>query len=158
MDSPFRVGHFVEIEDVKGTVLEITLRSTRVRTLNNQIMVLPNSQMINQKLINHTVLGIVRIEIPFGIAYKEYPQEARKVVLATASEDPRLHPDFPPTVVVDELSDSSINMVLRLYLRDPSQEMELRFEYVEKVREALREAGIEIPFPTCNSISTARRD
>jgi len=147
LDSPFRVGHFIEIEDVRGTVTEITLRSTRVRTLNNQLMVLPNNQMINQKLINHTALGMVRVEISFGIAYKEFPEAAREAVLKAVSDDPRLHPDFPPTVVVDKLNDSSIDMILRLYLVDPSQEVDLRFEFTERVREVLRKADIEIPFP-----------
>ncbi len=147
IDRPFRVGHFVEIEGIHGTVEEITLRSTRVRTLNNQILVLPNAQMINQKLINHTMLGVLRIEVPFGIAYREYPYQARAVVLRETKGDSRLHPDHPATVVVDSLADSSINMILRLYLQDPSQEVEMRFEYTEKVRESLRRAGIEIPFP-----------
>lgn len=147
MDSPFRVGHFIEIEEVQGTVEEITLRSTRIRTLNNQMMVLPNSQMINQKLLNHTMLGVIRVEIPFGIAYKEYPESARSAILKSTQEDPRLHPDYPSTVVVDRLSDSSIDMILRIYLKDPRQEIEIGFEYAEKIREILRSSGIEIPFP-----------
>jgi len=68
-------------------------------------------------------------------------------VLAAVMQDERLHPDFPPTVVVERLNDSSIDMVLRAYLMNPSQEVDLRFEYTEKVREVLRDAGIEIPFP-----------
>ncbi len=147
LDRPFRVGDRIVVEDVYGTVEEITLRSTRVRTLNNEIMVMPNIQMINQKLINHTMLGILRVEVPFGIAYKEYPEEARRVVLKLTEGDDRLHPDYPPECVVTGLNDSSVDMSLRLYLKNPLQEVQVRFEYIEKVREALREADIEIPFP-----------
>lgn len=147
LDKPFRIGDNIEVEDTFGTVEEITLRSTRLRTLNNQIAVLPNIQMISQKLVNHTMLNTVRVVVPFGIAYKEYPQEAREVALQTTEGDDRLHPDYPPTVVVTKMNDSSVDMELRLYLRNPKLEVPVRFEYLEKVREALREADIEIPFP-----------
>ena len=146
-DKPFRIGDNVEVEQVFGTVEEITLRSTRLRTLNHEYMVMPNNQMINQKLINHTILGTLRIEVPFGIAYKEFPQQARDVVLKLVDGDERLHPDYKSEVVVTELGDSSVNLSLRLYLRNPKLEMPVRFEYVEKIREALRQADIEIPFP-----------
>jgi small conductance mechanosensitive channel len=147
LDRPFRVGDAIDIEGVYGTVEEITLRSTRIRTLNNAIMVMPNIQMINQRLVNHTMRGVLRVEIPFGIAYKEHPQAAREVVLKTAEGDPRLRPDLPPSVVVTKLNESSVDMALYLFLKDPKQEVPVRFEYVERVREALRRAGIEIPYP-----------
>ncbi len=147
LDKPFRVGDAIQIEGIYGTVEEITLRSTRLRTLNNEVMVMPNIQMINQRLINHTMRGLLRVEIPFGIAYKEFPQEAREVVLKTAEGDPRLRADFPPSVVVTNLNDSSVDMVLYVYPKDPKKEVPIRFEYIERVREALRRADIEIPFP-----------
>ena len=147
LDRPFSVGDNVEIDGTFGTVEDITLRSTRVRTLNNMVMVLPNIQMVNQKLINHTMMGTLRVEILFGIAYKEDPNEARKVALKLTKGDRRLHPDFPPQVVVTELGDSSVNMSLRVYIKNPKLEVPVRFEYTEKVFNALGEAGIEIPFP-----------
>lgn len=147
MDKPFRIGDNIEVEDVYGTVEEITLRSTRIRTLNHEYMVMPNTMMINQKVINHTILGLVRVEIPFGIAYKEYPQKARDVVIKLPEGDARIRPDYKPEVVVTELADSSVNMVLRLFLINPKLEVPVRLEYIEKIREALREADIEIPFP-----------
>lgn len=147
LDKPFRIGDNLTIDSTYGTVEDITLRSTRLRTLNNEIMVMPNIQMINQKVINHSLLGLKRIEVPFGIAYKEYPDEARRVVLALTEGDDRMHPDFPPSVVVTGLNDSSVDMSLRLFLRNPKEEVAVRLAYIEKVREGLREADIEIPFP-----------
>jgi small conductance mechanosensitive channel len=147
LDQPFRVGDNVVVEDTFGTVQEITLRSTRIRTLNNEVAVLPNAHMIQSKVINHSLLGVLRIVIPFGIAYKEYPQQAREAVLKTTEGDNRLHPDYPPSVVVTKMNDSSVDMDLRLFLKDPQLEIPVRFDYLERVREALREADIEIPFP-----------
>lgn len=147
IDRPFRVGDNIEINDQFGTIEEITLRSTRLRTLNNQIMVMPNVQMINQQLVNHTMLGTVRVQVLFGIAYDEYPAEAREVVLGLTEGDTRLHPDYQPAVVVTTLNESSVDMELRLYLRNPKMEVPVRLEYTEKVLKALREAGITIPYP-----------
>ena len=137
----------MEVDGQFGTVEDITLRSTRVRTLNNEVMVMPNTQMINQKMLNHTMKDMLRVEIFFGIAYKERPQEAREVVLTLVDGDDRWHPDYEPSVIVTEMGDSSVNMRLRLFLKNPKQEVAVRWEYTEKVREALRDADIEIPFP-----------
>lgn len=147
VDKPFRVGDYIEIDDEYGQVDEITLRSTRIRTVRNEVMVLPNVQMITQRLVNHTKRNVLRVDIPFGIAYKEYPEEAREAVLPLTDGDDRILSEPSPSVVVTEMSDSSVNMIFRFYLRDPNQEVPMRWEYTEKVREALRDADIEIPFP-----------
>ncbi len=147
VDKPFRVGDYIEIDDQYAQVDEITLRSTRLRTVRNRIMVLPNTEMITTKVMNHTKRNVLRLDIPFGIAYKERPAEAREVLLPIVENDDRILPEPSPTVVVTEMDDSSVNMALRFYTRDPSQEVPMRWEYTEKVRETLRDAGIEIPFP-----------
>ena len=147
VDQPFRVGDYIVVEDEYGKVIEITLRSTRIQTVRNEVMVLPNTQMITQRVVNHTKQNTLRIDIEFGIAYKEYPKEAREVVLPLLEDDDRVLSTPDPTVVVTAMADSSVNMVLRFYITDPSQELAVRWEYTEKVREALREADIEIPFP-----------
>jgi len=147
IDSPFRVGDQVEIEGTYGTVDEITLRSTRMRSQNNEVVVMPNMLMINQKLINHSLMGILRIEIPFGIAYKESTLAARSVVLALVAGDSRVSTAYPPQVVVVNLGSSSVDMVLRFYVTETGLEIPLKSEYAEKVLLALKAAHIEIPFP-----------
>ena len=147
VDKPFQVGDYIEIDDQYGQVHEITLRSTRLRTVRNRIMVLPNTHMITQQLMNHTKRNVLRIDIPFGIAYKEFPDEAREALLPLFEGDDRVLSDPAPSVVVTEMADSSVNLSLRFYTRDPSQEVPLQWAYTEKVRERLREADIEIPFP-----------
>lgn len=147
MDEPFRVGDYIEVGDEFGEVVEITLRSTRLRTVRNEILVMPNTEMITQLVINHTKRSTLRIDIHFGIAYKEKPDAARKVVLPLVADDDRILSSPEPSVVVTELDDSSVNMALRFFLRDPKQELPVKWEYIEKVREALRDADIEIPFP-----------
>ncbi|NNF03575.1 MAG: mechanosensitive ion channel [Rhodothermales bacterium] len=147
IDKPFRVGDQVEVEGTYGTVEEITLRSTRLQTQNNEVVVMPNVLMINQKLTNHALHGRLRVEVSFGIAYKESPEEAREVVMKLVEGDDRILKTPAPSVVVVELGDSSVNMRLRFFIMDTGQEIPIRSEYTEKVFYALREADIEIPFP-----------
>ena len=147
LDRPFQVGDNIELQDTFGTVEEITLRTTRVRTLDNQMAILPNATVISEKIINPSMLRALRIVVPFGIAYKESPEAARRVVLALTEGDRRLHPDYAPAAVVTALGASSVDMELRFHLKDSRLEVPIRLEYQEKVFEALRAAGIEIPFP-----------
>lgn len=150
LDRPFRVGDWIEVDTIYGQVRELTLRSTRIQTLGNRMLVVPNTTMINHLLTNYSADGSVvglRVDVPFGIAYKERPAEARAVVLPLVEGDDRILPSPPPDVVVKELADSSVNMALRFWIRDPGNEYTTRFAYTEKIREALREANIEIPFP-----------
>lgn len=147
LDRPFQVGDNIELHDTFGTVEEITLRTTRVRTLDNQMAILPNASVISNKIMNHSMLRALRIIVPFGIAYKESPEAARQAVLSLTQGDGRLHPDYDSQAVVTGLGDSSVDMELRLHLRDPKLEVPIKLEYQEKVFEALRQADIEIPFP-----------
>lgn len=147
LDRPFRVGDYVEFDETFGSVDEITLRTTRIRTLENKMAIVPNAQVIANKILNHSALGLLRISVPFGIAYKESTEEARRIVLGLVKEDDRLHPDMAPNVVVTELADSSVNMELRLFLKDASAELPVEFDYRERVLKALKDANIEIPFP-----------
>lgn len=147
LDQPFRIGDKIIIQGTYGTVMEITLRSTRLRTPNNEILVMPNLQMVNNQLLNHAMISPLRVDIPFGIAYKEHPHRARDVVLALTRQDDRLHTEHPARVKVTNLGESSIDMVLWLFLHSPDHEMAVQYDYKERIREALREAGIEIPFP-----------
>jgi small conductance mechanosensitive channel len=147
MDQPFRVGDNIEVDGTFGTVSEITLRSTRIRTLKYEIVVMPNLQMINQKVTNHTLTGPLRVDVDFAIAYKERPQQAREIVMQIPEGDERLVGDRPPTVVVTQMNDSSVDMQLRLWITNPRLLREVRFDYTERIFNALTEAGIEIPFP-----------
>ncbi len=147
LDVPFEIGDNIIVDGTFGTVETLTLRSTRIRTPNQEIVIIPNNQMINQKVINHTKLPVLRLEIPFSIAYKESPQHARDVVLALTKDDPHLSPTLPSEVVVIAMNDSSVDLLLRIWIHKPHEEIPIRARYVEQIFNALREADIKIPFP-----------
>ena len=146
-DGAIKIGDVLIFNDTYCEVKEITLRTTRLRTPKNETLIVPNRQMANDPVRNHTVGGNLRIEIPFSIAYKEFPRQARNLVLKLPVGDERLSKDIRPEVIVDALNESSIDMKLWVYVNDPSREREIIYDYNERIREALREANIEIPFP-----------
>src|SRR5690606_24572474 len=78
-DRPFKVGDWVTTQDRYGEVREITLRTTRIRTLDNTYVVIPNKQVIGELLVNHSMYGETRVTVPIGIAYKESIADARRV-------------------------------------------------------------------------------
>jgi small conductance mechanosensitive channel len=146
-DRPFRTGDRVTIADTYGTVLRIGLRSTRIRTLEQNDAVLPNIDVINHLIMNHTQNPQLRLSVPLGIAYKEDTREARRVLLAAVDGHPLLAESPKPDVVVTALADSSVNLDLRVWLKDPHREREALWTMIELSKIALDEAGIEIPFP-----------
>lgn len=147
LDRPFRVGDWVQVDDIYGQVKELTLRSTRIMTPKREIVVIPNDQMVNQAVWNQSASGPFRVDVDFGVAYKEDIDRTRDVVLELADGEDRIVPDPPPKVVVTRLNDSSVDFQLWLWVRDPRFARPLLWEYTEKVRKALLAADIEIPFP-----------
>ncbi len=146
-DKAIRIGDTLIVNDTYCVVENITLRTTRLRTPKNEVLVVPNQQMANERILNHTIGGVLRIEIPFSIAYKESPQDARPVILEITKDDPRLLKDPKPRVVVTSLNDSSVDMRLWVYVDNPREERQIIYYYTEAIKEALNKAGIEIPFP-----------
>jgi len=147
-DKPFIVGHWIEVDGEYGNVVEITLRTTRIRKRDNTYVVIPNQQIINQKIINHSKSGPVRVEVSVNIAYKESIEDARAVLLKGLKQvKGELLLDPAPDVVADKLGDSSINLRLRVWVNNPRDDEPIRFKLIEMAKIELDKAGIEIPFP-----------
>lgn len=146
-DRPFKVGDFITTEERYGEVREITMRTTRIRTMENTYVVIPNKQIIGDTLVNHSLYGEVRVNVPVAIAYKERISEARRVLLPVAQEAAGVLRTPAPAVVATELGDSSVNLEVRVWTDDPSQERRIHAEVLEACKVALDEAGIQIPFP-----------
>ncbi len=146
-DKPFRVGDWVKLDDKYGQVAEITMRTTRLRTPDNTWVIVPNEAVINRVLVNNSTHGNMRLQVPVGIAYKESIAEARRVILDRVRRLDDVLADPAPAVVADALGDSSVNLILFAWIADAALEKPMFFRLVEAAKEALDEAGIEIPFP-----------
>ncbi len=146
-DEPFKVGDWVTACGKYGKVTEITLRSTRIMTPSNTWVVIPNRQIVDDVLVNHTKNGETRVNVPVGIAYKEDIGRAREVLLAAAKTVPDVIDDPATTVVVVKLDDSSVNLELRVWIGDAAVETGVFVDALEAGKLALDQAGIQIPFP-----------
>lgn len=147
LDKPFRIGDWIEMDGTFGQVKRVTFRATRVLSLDGEVHIFPNTQVLASHVVNHTTNPINRVNVPVGIAYKESIDDARRVLLDLTVNDDRLVKDPAPEVIVDSLGDSSVNLKLRFWLADESLERRIRYEYTEKAKKALDAAKIELPFP-----------
>jgi small conductance mechanosensitive channel len=146
-DKPFVVGDWITTETQYGQVVDITMRSTRIRTNRNTFVVIPNKTIINSVLENHSKQGELRMEVPVGIAYKEQIAEARKVLIEAVEKLEWVRRDPPPDVVAEELGSSSVNLRLRAWIDDAQDMQKTQYALVETAKVALDGAGIQIPFP-----------
>jgi small conductance mechanosensitive channel len=147
LDKPFKVGDWIQVGDQQGAVRRITFRSTRFVNLDNDVVVIPNTQILSTQIINKTTNPITRVNVPMGIAYKESIEKARQVLISTTRDDPRIEQKPEPEVIVRNLNASSVDLMLHFWIKEERYEDAMVWEYLEKCKEALDAAGIEIPFP-----------
>jgi small conductance mechanosensitive channel len=145
-DKPFEVGDWVIVTDRYGQVSQITLRSTRIRTINNTYVVIPNRKVIENELVNHSKHGRTRVEVPVGIAYKENIADARNVILTRLEEVKGILGEPAPDVVVTQLGSSSVDLLVRVWIENAKDEKPIFFKVMEACKLALDEAGIQIPY------------
>lgn len=146
-DHPFKIGDFITTQGQSGRVQEITMRTTRIRTMENTYIVIPNKQIIGDMMVNHSMYGETRINVPLGIAYKERIAEAREVLLPVLRSLPGVLEQPAPELVAKSLGDSSVDLLAMVWIADASQQGPTTFAVVEACKVALDGAGIEIPFP-----------
>ncbi len=146
-DKPFKVGDFITVDDQYGSVTDITLRSTRIRTNRNTYVVLPNRSIIDTMLINHTKNGETRVDVPLGIAYKEDIPTARKVLLEAVKGLDGVLETPAPAVAVVALGNSSVDLQVRVWIHGTANEVPISSNVLETSKLALDAAGIQIPFP-----------
>ncbi|MBC7785473.1 MAG: mechanosensitive ion channel family protein [Burkholderiales bacterium] len=146
-DKPFEVGDWIQIDGHLGQVKRVTFRSTRMQDMDGDIVVYPNMKMLSEKVVNKSANAVTRCNVAVGIAYKESIERARGVMLQLVAADGRIEKNPEPEVVVKNLGASSVDLVLHFWIKEERYEDAMQYEYMERVKVALDQAGIEIPFP-----------
>ena len=144
--KPYQVGDVVETQGVIGKVQSIQIFNTIMLTPENRTAIIPNGPISNDKVINYTKAGMLRTEIAVGISYDADIQKAKDIILNLLKADDRVHNDPAPAVVVTSLGDNSVNLSVRAY-SIPDNSWPLFFDKIEKIKVALDDAGIGIPYP-----------
>lgn len=143
---PYKVGDFIDAQGVMGTVAEIQIFTTIIRTGDNKRIIVPNGSISNGIITNFSAEAKRRVDFTFGIGYDDDIKKAKDTLKRIMGEDSRIHADPEPMVVVGELADSSVNFTVRVWV-DAGDYWGVFFDTTEKVKLVFDEEGISIPYP-----------
>ena len=144
--KPFKVGDFVEVGGAMGAVQEIQIFNTALTTLDNRRVIVPNSKVTSDNIVNFTGLGRRRVDLVFGISYSDDMKTAKEALQSVVDSDSRILKDPKSVIAVSELADSSVNIVCRPWV-DPKDYWGVYFDVIENGKLELEKRGITIPFP-----------
>ena len=144
---PIKVGDFVSVNGVMGTVKDISIFTTELATLDNVQVIMPNTSVWSSTITNYSVYDRRRAEWIFGVAYGANLAKAEQIIKDTILGDPRSLTDPEPFIQVNNLGDFSVDFLVRVWV--PAAEY---FQYQADMKRLVKEAfdadGIDIPFPT----------
>ena len=146
---PYDVGDYVELAGQEGTVDDLNIFTTTLRTVDNIKVMIANGEVRGSTIKNLTSLGKRRVDVDFGIDYGDDMDKAMDIIKKTASKDNRLLED--PWAKVVTLNDSSVDTQMRVWCK-PEDYWDVRFDLMKNVKEAFDKGGISIPYPHCVEI------
>ena len=145
-NKPFRLGHFIEAAGTSGTVKDLDFMSTTLTTADNKQIIIPNSKVWGNTIINYSATGTRRVDMVIGIGYSSDIGVAVDVIKKILNEQQEIHEEPGPLVEVLELADSSVNLAVRFWL-NTSDYWNVYFRANRMIKENLESAGVELPFP-----------
>jgi len=147
-EQPVQVGDTIELEGVFGEVQRIGIRSSTVRTWQGAEVIVPNAQLVSEQVTNWTLSDDRRrIEIPVGVVYGSDPKRVISILEHVATSHDHVLGDPGPVVLFMNFGDSALEFELRCWTDLTGQYMSIRSSVIVRIEEALRAAGITIPFP-----------
>ena len=149
VEQPIRIGDRIAIKDTLGDVVQISARSTWVRTNDNVVLIVPNSDFINNPVINWTANDPnVRISLPVGVGYSSDPDKVRSLLLDAARAHRFVLAEPAPEVIFTDYGESSINFTLWVWTAEMAHTpLILKSDLYFSLFRQFKEAGIELPFP-----------
>ena len=142
--KPFKVGDIIEVAGVMGEVMDMKLSLTELKTVDGEMVVVPNKHIVGE--IIHNFSGSKRMDINVGISYKSDVSKAIEVVANTVKEDKRISEVKKPKVGISEFADSSINIYARAWCKQDDY-WDVLFDVNKAIFDGFAANGIEIPFP-----------
>lgn len=158
INKPFRIGDQIEVDGYEGTVRDIQMRASRVEAYDGRMLIVPNSKLYNNIVVNNTDGRERRFEVLVGVSFESDIGEARDQAEKALRDAKNVRERPEPQVMVKELGDSSVE--LRLWgWTDPrnADQLEAASEVVELTKQRFDQEGIEIPFPIRTVISAEDR-
>jgi small-conductance mechanosensitive channel len=153
LEKPFAIGHFVRLEGGdEGWVQDIGWRTTRLLTLSDHTVVIPNAKIAGSKIVNmHLPDPIVRVERKLLVAYESDPARVERVLQEeldrAVAELPQAVPEPRPDVLLEAFADSGLQYTVRFYVKEIALERVSCSLVLTRIAERLRQEGIEVPYP-----------
>ena len=154
IDRPFEVGDRIEVWSAPagsaswGDVIDIGLRATKIKTTDNIVIIIPNNEIMKRDIVNYTIITAqIRVRVNIGIAYEADIRKAKEIVCDVARRMDWIAPSPAPKVVVRNFGDSSVDLQLRVWIKEARRRMDTISFVIDHVKEAFDQAGIEIPYP-----------
>ncbi len=144
--KPFKSGDYIDAAGHSGSVHEIQIFNTILKTPDNKTIIIPNGSLVNASIVNYSAQETRRVDWTFGIAYGDSVEDAQRILNRLISEDDRILKDPAPFMALSELADSSVNIVVRVWAKT-SDYWGIFFDMNQKVYNAFNSEGINIPFP-----------
>jgi small conductance mechanosensitive channel len=144
--KPFAIGDVVSVAGITAKVENINIFNTHFCSPDNQLIIVPNNKIISDIITNINTKATRRVDLVVGISYGDDMAQTKEILSGLAKADSRILTDPAPTIAVAELADSSVNLVFRPWVKTADY-WDVKFELTEKIKNALDEAGISIPFP-----------
>ena len=144
--KPFKVGDFVEIAGTSGVVESIMIFTTDMKTGDNKKIIIPNSSVLGGVITNYSANDTRRVDLVMGIGYNDDIDQAKRVLGELLDADERILKDPAPLVAVSDLADSSVNFVVRPWVKSADY-WGVYFDLTEAVKKRFDQEGISIPYP-----------
>lgn len=145
VSKPFKAGDYVEAGGVGGTVKEVGLAYTKLATVDNKVISVPNGQISGEKITNYSSAERRRVDLVFGVSYDNDPQQVIACIKAVVGAHPKALFTPEPFVRMSALKDSAIEYTLRVWCATPDY-WDLYFDLLEQIKAAFDQKGIEIPY------------
>ena len=143
---PYKVGDFIDAAGKFGKVGEIDMFTTILQTFDNQQIIIPNSQIWGEQIINHSHHTVRGVDMRFGVAYGEDIDKTRGVIDQVLAQHPHILQDPAPFVEVESLNESSVDFLVRPFC-EGQHYFDVLYSIPEQIKKSLDDADIEIPFP-----------
>ena len=144
--KPFKTGDFIEAGGEAGIVEELAVFATTMKTPDNKKIIIPNAAITGGNITNYSAKPIRRVDFVFGIGYGDNIQQAKDLLHKLCAEESRILKDPEVTIAVNELADSSVNLVCRPWVNSADY-WPVYFDMTERVKNEMDNAGLNIPFP-----------
>ncbi len=144
---PFKIGDYVEVAGHGGTVKAVSLFTTELATVDNKMVIIPNGEAFGSSIINYSAYGERRLDLTFGIGYGADIDHAMTVIKSCLDADERARSTPAPTIEVDNLGDSSVDIICRVWCAGGDY-FPLKWHLLKTIKQRFDAEGVDIPFPT----------